>query len=495
VHTSPLPAKITVWRPSAYLLLGGLFWAVMSAAAWRVPICCDFGQHAAVVERLRADLLHPTHPMADLPGTGSPYYSPFAVVQGLIAQAAGVPGWLVVRVSGPVNLVVLLTGIGRFTRLFTERRWAPVLALTAMVLLWGTVPAWWSGYLGLMSMTGNLPYPSTFAIGVTFHLWAWAGRAAREGAGAWTHAALGVILGLVLLIHPISSAGALIGVVALVARWQRGWERAVVLRWALTGAAAVAVAVYWPYFDVFSLVGATLVDEMHRRPYENLAGRYWLALACLPALWLRLRRDRRDPLALMCGAAVAAVAYGWVSGHYTYGRLIGFALIPAQFALAVELTAPRPWTRVRRALAPLAAGAACLGFLTVQAGAVVPRALDPIGFDQPPRNPTYLWAAEHIGAGEVVLTNADGALHTLPAYGPYLVAPTWPDPALPEPDRRARKRDVRTYLSPATPPSERARIATRYRVRWLLLTPTQRVPREAVVVAFSPATGEILARV
>ncbi|MCX4823491.1 hypothetical protein OG883_27155 [Streptomyces sp. NBC_01142] len=479
-------------------MLGGLFWVVMSAAAWRVPICCDFGQHAAVVERLRADLLHPTHPMADLPGAGSPYYSPFTVVQGLIAQATSLPGWLVVRLSGPVNLLVLLTGIGRFTRLFTERRWAPVLALAAMVLLWGTAPAWWSGYLGLMSMTGNLPYPSTFAIGVAFHLWAWTGRAAREGAGLWTHAALGVILGLVLLIHPISSAGALLGVAALVAGWQSGWGRAVAARWALTGAAAVAVGVSWPYFDVFSLVGDTLVDGIHRRLYENLPGKLWLAAVCLPALWLRLRRDRRDPLVLMCAAAVLAVAYGRLGGHYTYGRLIGFALIPGQIALAVELSAPGPrphWRAARRFLAPLAAGAACLGFFTVQAGAVVPRSLDPIGFAQPPRPARYLWAAEHIAVGEVVLTNADAALRTLPAYGPYLVAPKWPDPSLPEADRRARTRDVGLYLSPRTPAPDRARIATRYAVRWLLLTPVQRVPREAVVVAYGPDTGEILARV
>lgn len=135
-------------RPTPYPVVGGLFWVVMVAAAWRVPMCCDFGQHAAVVERIRADWLHPAHPMADLPGAGSPYYSPYALVQGLLAERTGLRGRHVVRLSGPVNLLMLLTGLGRFTRTLTPRPWAPVLALAAMVLLWGTRTAWWSGYPG-----------------------------------------------------------------------------------------------------------------------------------------------------------------------------------------------------------------------------------------------------------------------------------------------------------------------------------------------------------
>ncbi|TGA92564.1 hypothetical protein E2651_36800, partial [Streptomyces sp. MZ04] len=171
------------WRPSPYFVFGGLFWLVMSLAFWRVPMCCDFGQHAAVVERLKADLLHPRHPMADLPGAGSPYYSPYAVAQGAFARLTGLAGWEVVKLAGPLNLLVLLTGIGRFVKVLTPRQWAPVFALFAMVVLWGTRMAWWSGYLGLMSMTGNLAYPSTFAIGLAFWAWAWAGSPAGSPRG------------------------------------------------------------------------------------------------------------------------------------------------------------------------------------------------------------------------------------------------------------------------------------------------------------------------
>ncbi|WP_055567088.1 hypothetical protein [Streptomyces atriruber] len=485
-------------RPSPYLVFGGLFWLVMSLAFWRVPMCCDFGQHAAVIERLKENLLHPGHPMADLPGDGSAYYSPYAVAQGMFAKATGLAGWQVVKLAGPLNLLVLLTGIGRFVRVLTPRPWAPVLALFAMVLLWGTRMAWWSGYLGLMSMTGNLGYPSTFAIGLTFWAWAWAGTLARGvRRDPWPYAGLGALCGAILLVHPISSVGAVIGVVAFAASgcavrhgaWRRAWP------WAVTALTAAVVASLWPYYSVFSLVGDESVDWIHRQLYTEMPQRFWLALLGLPALWLRFRRDRRDPLVLMFALDCAVVAYGGISGHYTYGRILGLTLVPLQFALAVELAAPRAWGWRRGALAGAAALGACVGFFQIQAGAVVPRALDPIGFDQPPRWPGYGWAVGHMHRGDVVLTNGYHPTRSVPGYGANLVAPAWPDASLDEDVRNRRLAAVRSYLSPESTRAERAAIVRRYEVRWLLLSSDQRVPPEAVVVGWSPRTGEVLARV
>ncbi|GAA4996233.1 hypothetical protein [Streptomyces siamensis] len=512
------------WRPTPYQLFGGLFFLVMTLAYWRVPLCCDAGQHAAVVERLKAHLLSPRHPMADLPGAGSPYYSPYAVAQGAFARLTGLGGWAVVRLSGPFNLLVLLTGIGRFVRVLTPRPWAPVLGLGAMALLWGTERAWWSGYLGLMSMTGNLGYPSTFAIGLAF--WAWALTGARAGGtggpvryvgpsglgSASGYAGVGVLYGLIVLVHPITSIAAVLGAVAFVAGWWRGTgtgagpaarsTAAVAGRWLLAGAAALLVAACWPYFDVFTLAGDRSVDAMHERLYEGMPGHFWLALTGVPALWLRARRAEReaghrwrDPLVLMFALECLAVAYGWVSGHYTYGRILGLTLVPLQFALGVELAAPRPWPRWRRGLGLVAAAGACAGFLTVQAGAVVPPALDPVGFDQPPRWPTYAWAARHIEPGEAVITDGYYAVHLISGYGPDLAAPAWPDPALDEGERLRRLAAVRSYLDPASTRAERAAVARRYHVRWLLLTRWRKVPEEATVVAWSRETGEVLARV
>ncbi|MEU3512139.1 hypothetical protein ABZ733_30500, partial [Streptomyces longwoodensis] len=146
-------------------------------------------------------------------------------------------------------------------------------------------------------------------------------------------------------------------------------------------------------------------------------------------------------------------------------------------------------------LGAVAAAAACTGFLTVQAGAVVPRSLDPVGFEQAPRWPSYDWAARHIRPGEAVITDGYYAVHAIAGYGPDLAAPAWPDAALDERERLRRVADVRAYLSPASTRAERVAVARRYRVRWLLLTRWRPVPPEAVVVDWSRRTGEVLARV
>ncbi|MFI8927961.1 hypothetical protein ACIG3E_09840 [Streptomyces sp. NPDC053474] len=508
--TGRVPAGATasgpgrLWRPTPFLVFGGLFWLGMTLAYWRVPMCCDFGQHAAVVERLKADLLHPAHPMADLPGDGSAYYSPYAVAQALFAKATGLTGWETVKLAGPFNLLVLLTGLGRFVRALTPRPWAPVLALTAMVLLWGTRTAWWSGYLGLLSMTGNLGYPSTFAIGLTFWAWSWTATGPKS---PWAYGGLGALCGAILLIHPISSVAAVIGVASFaIACCGQSCRRAApipktaprypaLLNWALAATAAVAIATTWPYFNPLTLVGDPSVDGIHRQLYTEMPARFWLAALGLPALGLRWRRDHRDPLVLMFALDCAVVAYGWLSGHYTYGRILGLTLVPLQFALAIELAAPRPWGTRRAALAGAAALGAAVGFCQVQAGAVVPRALDPVGFDQPPRWPGYTWAAAQMRPGDVVLTDGYRPTRSLPAFGVNLVAPAWPDTSLAEEERGRRLRAVRAYLAPESTRAERAAVVRRYAVRWLLLDPAQRVPPEAVVVAWGPRTGEVLARV
>ncbi|MFJ8794847.1 hypothetical protein [Streptomyces sp. NPDC102462] len=463
-----------VRRPSPYQLFGLLFWLVMTLAYWRVPPCCDAGPHAAAVARLRAGL------------PDAVPFSPYVLAQGALARLTGLSGWAVLRVCGPLNLLVLLTGVARLVRFLTPRVWAPVLALALMSVLWGTTRVWGDGYLALMPMTGNLGFPSTCAIGLALWAWALTGARARDARpvrfvgpsglrGPTGYAALGALYGLVALVDPVIGVGAAVGGVAFAAGGRRGLRAPVALRWAVTAGAAALVAAGGavPAGARASAVLDAVASAGRSQPLPaGLAGSCWLALLLgLPALWLRARRGSwRDPLVLLGALEWSATGCGRLGG------LLGLALVAPQCALAVELAAARPWPVWRRVLGWAAAGGACLGLLTVQAGAVVPRALDPVGFAQPPRWPSYDWAARHLGPGDVVLADDPRAVRTLPGYGAVLA-------------------DGRAYLSPAATRAGRAAFVRRHRVRWLLLTRRQRVPEEAVVVAWSLRTGEVLARV
>ncbi|GAA1433826.1 hypothetical protein GCM10009601_57220 [Streptomyces thermospinosisporus] len=492
------------WRPTPYQAAGFVFWLVVSLASWRVPLCCDAGLQAAAVERLRADLLHPRHPSADLPGAGSLAYSPLALAQGAGARLTGLGGWELVRLTGPLNLLVLLTGTGRLMRVLSPRPWAPVLALAALTLLWDTEPAPGSAGLGLTQLTANLSHPAVCAAGLTLWAWALTGERARDDAavryvgpsglrGLPGYAALGVLYGLIALVHPVTGAAAALGAAAFVAGWQRGRSGAVVGRWLLAGMTGALVAVSWPYFDILS---AAPSGGPYETPRAEPWGRFWPGLLLgLPALWLRARRGSwRDPLVLLFGSACALPAYGWLGRTDIPADVLGLLLVALPCALAVELAAARPWPVWRRVLGGAAAAGACAGFLTVQGGAVVPRALDPVGSDRPPGRPDYAWAARHIRPGQVVLTDGRDAGRTIAGYGADLAAPVVPDAALDERERQRRLSDVRAYLSAGSTRAGRTAVARRYRVRWLLLTPRRPVPEEAVVVAWSERTGEVLAR-
>ncbi|MFJ6656202.1 hypothetical protein ACIQNG_07550 [Streptomyces sp. NPDC091377] len=542
-----------VRRPTPYQVFGFLFWLVVSLAYWRVPLCCDAGLDAAVVERLTADLVDPRHPVADLPGAGSPLYSPYAFAQAVAARLTGLGGWEVVRLSGPVNLLVLLTGLGRFVRMLGPRPWAPVLALAALTLLWGTRPLPGTGSLGLLPLTSGLGAPTVCALGLTLWAWALTGTRARDAGpdgrpgqvrfvgpsglpSPVGHVLLGALYGVVLLVDPVVAVGAAAGAAALIASRRgrgrgRGRERgqgrrrgsgrgtverragsvrgrvraAVAGRWGLTALTAGAVAWSWPYYVPFGALGEGGVPAVP-------LGACWLALSAgLPALWLRVRRDGwRDPLVLMAGAVgavlvavmavVAVMAYGWSVGGQVgrgpaVGGLVALALAPLQCAAAVELAAPRPWSAGRRLLGAVAAAGVGAGLLGAQAGAVVPRAWDPVGFPQPPGGPSYAWAAQHVGRGEVVLAEGRDTVHGLAGHGLDVVAPAVADPAVDEGERRRRLADVRAYLSPGSTGAERAAVVRRYEVRWVLLTRQREVPQGAVVVTWSERTGEVLARV
>ncbi|SEQ26719.1 hypothetical protein SAMN04487983_100426 [Streptomyces sp. yr375] len=237
-----LPTVRLFRHPTPYQFFGALVWLAMSLAYWRDPLC-------------RAAL------------------------------------------TGPVNLLVLLTGIGRFTRVLTDRRRAAVLVLLTLALLWGGDPSWSNGDLG---------HPSTLAVGLT--CWAWAGTATRAGAvrcpvryvgpsglrSSWGYGWLGALYALILLLHPVTFAAAAVGAVALVTGWERDRRAAVLGRWALTAAVPSTAAYVRPYVDALALTagdpGAGLTPE--RLPL-GMPGHFWLVLLGVPALWLRAWRAKR----------------------------------------------------------------------------------------------------------------------------------------------------------------------------------------------------------
>ncbi|MFD0414816.1 hypothetical protein [Streptomyces sp. NPDC127108] len=474
------------WVPWA---VAGAVTALLLAVVVRLPWVGDLGIHAATVERVRHDPLHPGDPLvdADVP---SPYYSPWTVLLGLLAKATGAGAFGVLRVAAVVALALLLSGLWRFVRTLTERRAAPPLALLCVLFLWGPALFEWSGFLGLNSLALTISYPSTFALGLSFHLWACLREALRADSGWRVFLGLGVLWAVVLLTHQFTGVVASLGAAAMLLGARPWPSRPVLLRLAAGLALGLLVLALWPYYSFFDLFGAGAdLEEIHRALYRNLLGRFGLALLGAAALALRFSRDRRDPLVLFFALGAVVFAAGGLSGHYSWGRVLPAALIPAQVAAAVEVagalgTAPHPrpgalGDRPRRTIAALPAllatalaAALAIGAWT-QAGTlgyVLPKGALPsaVAAKYRPPWPGYRWITPWVRYGDVVLAKTFPA-RQIPAYGAYTVAPGYPDFFLP--DEVAREDAVRRYFAPGTPRTERLEVLRRYRVRWVVAYP------------------------
>ncbi|WML80709.1 hypothetical protein [Streptomyces sp. VNUA74] len=428
----------------------------------RLPWIGDLGMHAATLQRLRHDLLHPGNPLVDA-DTPSPYYSPWTVPLGWLAGVTGFSVFTVLRIGAVVSLAVLVWGVWRYARTLSARPAVPPLALLALVLLWGTTEFSWSGFLGLHSLALTVAYPSVLALGLAFHLWTWLTRA--RGWGAWL--GCGVLWAVILLVHQYSGIVASLGALAVVIGARHAGRRV----WArVAGGLALGVAVLWvwPYYDIFALFGAgDGMDEVHRSLYRDLWARYWLVLVGVAALVVRWRRDRRDVLVLFFALGLLVFAAGWVSGHWSWGRVLPAVVIPAQLAVAVEVgeTGRRVWAGVL--------GVALVVGVWGQVGVLgfaVGREALPGVLAERYREPWegYGWITPWVGYGDVVMAR-EFPSRLIPATGAYTVAPGYTDFFLD--DEGERVGAVRRYFSvgvEGVSGSVRRGIEREYGVRWVV---------------------------
>ncbi|GAA3968050.1 hypothetical protein GCM10022384_19360 [Streptomyces marokkonensis] len=452
-----MTGRLWTTRVAALVLLLLLLLVVV-----RLPWAGDLGMHAATVERLRHGFLDPGNPLVDA-DTPSPYYSPWTALLGCVAKATGFSVFVVLRIGALVALGVLVTGVWRYVRVLSAHPGAPPLALLCLVLLWGTAQFSWSGFLGFHSLALTVAYPSVCALGLAFHLWTWLARA--TGWGVWL--GCGVLWAVILLIHQFSGVVASVGALAVVttARVGRGgWGR-------LGAGLALGVVVLWawPYYDFFALLGAgDGMDPVHRSLYRDLIGRYWLALVGVVALGVRWWRDRWDALVLFFVIGAVVFLAGGVSGHWSWGRVLPAALIPAQ--LAVALAVVDSGRRAVRAGWACVLGAALVVGAWGQAGTlgyVVERGVMPGVVEAKYREPWagYHWITPWVGYGDVVMAR-EFPSRQIPAYGAYTVAPGYPDFFLP--DEGARRAAVRRYFATGAAGSVRRGIAREYGVRWVV---------------------------
>jgi hypothetical protein len=289
----------------------------------------------------------------------------------------------------------------------------------------------------------------------------------------------------VLLIHSLSALLLVAGQGSLIlSRLQDNPMQTVArgLHQAAAFSAAFAFAALWPYFPFLELLteNASFHDS-NPEMYEGILLRTFPALLGLPALWLRFRANRFDPLSIMFAALTAVYALGWLSERWTYGRVLAFMVLVLQLALADWLArrCPRPAALTVGLSRRLAiAGVA----VAIFAAANFRDALHHVLPGTPNSYDRYLFLEEKIGQYDVVLADVRTSWH-VPPFGGKVVACRSMAFIL---DREERLVDVERFFSQEASPQERQFLLDKYKVEYLLLNKSN----HSVTTAIRAATAE-----
>jgi hypothetical protein len=498
VSTPPAPTRARV-RPSERatgffheqrpsVLVGGIVAAFLVAVAVRLPWADDLMLHMAVLQRLMDNPLHPGNPIIDVGDGGSSiYYSPYMLALALPGKLVGLSAYSLYKLAALVNIFLLLTGLYRFVRSFSDARWAPPLALIGLLFWWGTTAIAWSGFMSLISLGDTEAYPSTVATALTLHLWAFLNDGGRTLRSPRRMLGVGALLGLILLIHQFTGLSAVVGCAAILLAQHRLVRTWPVLKCLAIGliAAAVVIAI-WPYYHLWSVNQGQvdILDPVHKPLYAHVERWYGLGVVLgLVALALRWWRDQVDALVLMFLGIGAVVAYGGLTQHWSYGRSWPMVMMVCVVAVAIAAAESKPG-RIRWAWTVPVAVATAVGVST-QFGALlflvpnsmqtsVSRSLGARGWIE--NIPHIEKLDQYFKPDQVVAAPKQLGQFEVAAHGSYSVTPAWYLPEIPRSLQHTRDNALFAMFQPTTSEAERIALLKQYDVTWVLLIPGEDLP-------------------
>jgi hypothetical protein len=460
-----------------YWWLASILFAAMFVQALNQYWTGDFWEHAAVVRELARHPLAPRHPLFAIDAP-HPFFSPFAVVAGLLARATGLSAVGALSVLAVVNLVCLIVAFYWFASKLLSPD-AAFWGLLFTLVLWGISPWRYSGFLHLGALGFVLPYPSIFAMWLMlFTLYALLCFTER-GRIRW---AVAVIAGaaIVLLTHPITGIALATGLVAFSVRPLVDRPARVVALGVGVLLASAAAAWLWPYYPWFRLVatGSSTYAAPNLAMYDSPLRRTWPALLGAPFAARRLAADKLDGLGLFTLGLSLLYAIGGFASNGPLGRVLPALVLALHLSLADGVTGIE--SRLRSVHASLRylygaiAAVVVLGLINVAPALLraVPRPLLPVPLRADRRlereMDVYRPLAPYIGDDDVVMADLNVSRH-VPAFGGRVVG--FIDPEAFVPDEDARREATSRFFADISA-AERDALIARYLVKLVAVDKT-----------------------
>jgi hypothetical protein len=407
---------------NCYYLLSALLVILTSIWIYKAQWSGDFFTHSAVVAELMRHPLHPQNPIidSDVPHA---FNSPYTLMVSLCATLLHTGPISALGLFAMLNLVLFLWAFAYFCRSFKQEKWQQF-AFTGLLLilfLSGSDPFIWSGFFNVFTFFRVLPYPSTFAISLTFIAIGWVVREPFAKKLSLQMLALIFLAAIIFIVHPNTWVFLICGIfTALIVVQGFSLPTSIIAAvGVVTGSLLICLA--WPYYDVKELLWSDVDYQAHSKElYTQVFQRTWPVLITIPFLFYQ--RNKKVVRFFLMLATVLLLLYvaGNISGHYGIGRVLSPLMMMLQLCIANVLTENKE---------PLKAYAATCGLLLLCMFLNLHNAKDLYHLFRNSRNTEYYtrydFIDDHVPEGSTVFANLRSS-NLLPAFGVKVVATYFP---------------------------------------------------------------------
>ena len=476
-----------------YWLLSLALFVLMGLHSYNGLWVGDFWEHSSVIRELALHPLHPQHPQL-LINAPHAFYTPYHLIWALFSRWTGVSAISTLELAGMINLWLLLTGLFWFISAFKPRNrdGAAFYSLLFMLLLWGSLAWNYSGFYHLGTLGWVIPYPSTFAIALTFFALAINQRRIDTGRDLLLLPVFLIAI-VVLLSHQITFIFLALGLISFSLRAPgRLWVELLKIGGLL--ALALGLAAFWPYYPFIQLLlgGSAVFHASNQDMYQHVIIRIWPASIGIPFLVLEGWRDHRQPLVWMFAGLLVIYIIGGVSGAYSYGRVISYMVVILDLIIALYVA--RWETKITIGGQPLQRSQAffSIGFSLVLVILAFQSFISPLTGSLKPqmtnRYARFQFLSSYTKPDDVVLAPAGLNLY-VPTFGGKVVA--FDRPLAFVPDQTQRQEAVNRFFDLKDSQSDRIQTLQQYGVKYILLEKTADSNWESLRTQVAPFTDLI----
>ena len=291
----------------------------------------DFWLHSAVVREFSLNPFSPTNPF--LPVNVQHFYQgPYHWIVGCLARLLGLSSITALGYMGLLNFIIFSSSLHLFCRKLNTSTHTAFYALLFSLFLWGENPWLYSSFFHLQTIGFCFPYPSFFSIGLvllSFALFIDTLKNKKK----YLFLYIIPLSSIVTLSHTSTSIVLFAGLgIITISHSSLKTLLKNSIKLLLIILCTLGLVYVWPYLSLFTLlsqktnfVSHYVMDDLTL--YRGVLGKIWPTLFAVPLIFIRLYKNPRDTLGLLCLGFSAVYFWGFLTQQWSYGRSIAQTIL------------------------------------------------------------------------------------------------------------------------------------------------------------------------